>query len=206
MFAGAGAAQAQTPELRNLNSQFKGEAGCPVQVVSSKTVLEIDPIGTPMACRIYLDYKNSSAKTISGVKFRIGYIDGDEKIRGTFHAPDGHVLEPGGTASAKWRGDKVDPRVASTMIRVLVVRYSDGSTWESEKMKDLAPGTGGPGSPSSDAGAASSAGASDSGSSSSPAGLSGGSPSDPAGQAGMPAQEASPAAGSPGSDKSTDGY
>ena len=112
-------AQSQ-PELRNLNSQFKTEAGCPVQVISSKTDLEIDPIGTPMACRIYIDYKNTSAKTVSGVKFRIGYIDAEEKIRGSFHAPDGHVLEPGGTASAKWRGEKIDPRTARVLIRVLV--------------------------------------------------------------------------------------
>ena len=143
LLSGGQVAQAQSPELRNLNNQFRTEAGCPVQVISAKTDLEIDPFGTPMACRIYIDYKNTSTKPVSGVKFRIGYIDAEEKVRGTFHAPDGHVVEPGGQTSAKWRGDKVDPRTSSVLIRVLLARYSDGTIWESEKVKGLAPGTGG---------------------------------------------------------------
>lgn len=159
-----------------------------MQVVSAKTELEIDPIGTPIACRIYLDFKNTSAKTVNGVKFRIGYIDGEEKIRGTFHAPDGHILEPGAQASAKWRGDKVDPRTAYLLIRVLVARYSDGSSWESEKIKDLAPGTGGNNSPSAAAPPDQAA------------------PARGGNAAGSAASEASTAAGPPESDKASDRY
>ncbi len=177
---------ATAEELRALDNQFKTESGCPVQVVSAKTLLEIDPIGAPMACRIYIDYKNTSERTVSGVKFKIGYIDSEENIRGTFHAPDGHQLAPGATASAKWRGDKVDPRTARVMIRVLVARYADGSSWESDKLKGLAPGTGGSSS------------------------TAGGSPSG-TGQAGGDSFEsesgqAPPGSSPSGSDKSTDGY
>lgn len=135
--------EASAEELRDLSNQFKAEAGCPVGMISAKTQLEIDPFGTPIACRIYLDYKNTSSKTISGVKFRLGYVDSEEKVRGTFHAPDGQALEPGASASAKWRGERVDPRTKSVLIRVLLCRYADGSVWESVKLKGLAEGTGG---------------------------------------------------------------
>lgn len=230
LFVGGQSVQAQ--ELRNLNNQFKTESGCPVEVVKATTTLEIDPIGTPMACRIYIDYKNVSTKPVSGVKFRIGYIDAEEKVRGTFHAPDGHVLEPGGMASAKWRGEKIDPRTASVLIRVLVARYSDGRIWESEKMKGLAPGTGGegqtvaPSAPSTGSGSQANPAAApqsqadsfdslDSGAApqqGSSAASSGQSASSSSAQSATPdssttpAQSASPAAQPAGSDKSTDGY
>jgi hypothetical protein len=228
MSAGGQGALAQSPELRTLSNQFKTEAGCPVQVVSAKTDLEIDPIGTPVACRIYIDYKNVSTRTVTGVKFRIGYIDGEEKIRGFFHAPDGHVLEPGAQSSARWRGDKVDPRTSRVMLRVLVARFSDGSVWESEKMKELAPGTGGPNSgtggsvsPGPAGGAAEPAAAVPAGSikpagaaaeTGSVAGEIPDAPSSsslpPVGSPGpvTPAVEGSPASMPAGSDKSSDGY
>ena len=86
-----------------------------------------------MACRIYIDYKNVSNKALAGVKFRIGYVDIEDQVRGTFHAPDGQSLQPGAVGSAKWRGDRVDPRTKSIMIRGLMARYADGTMWESEK-------------------------------------------------------------------------
>ncbi|MBX9690173.1 MAG: hypothetical protein K2X27_25905 [Candidatus Obscuribacterales bacterium] len=179
--------------------KFKSEAGCPVDIVSARTSLEIDPIGAPMACRIYVDYKNISNKSLAGVKFRIGYIDSEDKVRGTFHAADGQSLSPASVAKAKWRGDKVDPRTASVMIRVLVARFSDGSLWESEKMKELAPGTGGAGSSVTSASGDASASSASSSSSSMPAqGAASGNES--------PAAQASPGSAPAGSDKSSDGY
>lgn len=130
---------AQTsPELRDVQNQFIPEAGCPVRIVKAETRLEVDSFGAPMACRIYIDYTNASDRPIQGVKFRLGYIDPDGKVRGTFHAPDGRSLSPGAQNSSRWRGDKVDPRTSLVKIRVLQARYSDGSIWESEKMKEVA--------------------------------------------------------------------
>lgn len=205
LIAGGQGARAQTPELRSLNNQFRPETGCPVEVVSAKTDLEIDPFGTPIACRIYIDYKNTSARTLSGVKFRIGYIDADEKIRGTFHAPDGHILDPGGVSSAKWRGEKVDPRTSHVLIRVLVARYSDGTLWESEKLKDLAPGTGGTASPASGSPGGDSAAAGAGTVPSAPAG-SGSTPATGTDTPAVPAPEVPPAPEPSGSDKSSSGY
>lgn len=122
-----------TPELRDVPYIFKAEPGCPVDVISAKTTLEIDPVGIPMACRVYIDYTNVSHKTLSGIRFRIGYIDGEEEVRGTFHAPDGSTVPPGGTGKGKWRGERVDPRTKKVMIRGLMARFSDGTVWESEK-------------------------------------------------------------------------
>lgn len=212
---------AYAQEFRSISNKFKSEAGCPVDLVSAKTDLEIDPFGTPIACRIYIDYKNNSSKPISGVKFRIGYIDTEEKIRGVFHAPDAHVLEPGASAKAKWRGERIDPRTAYVMIRVLVARYSDGSEWDSEKLKDLAPGTGGSSSTNSDSfsGGAPPSSSSESAPSDTGSPKAGGSTGADAGEerssgasAGAvgepvtPAAEASSAPQSSGSDKSSDGY
>ena len=122
-----------TPELRDVPYVFKQEPGCPVDVISAKTTLEIDAVGLPMACRVYIDYTNVSNKALSGVRFRIGYIDGEEQVVGTFHAPDGSSLAPGGSGKGKWRGERVDPRTKKVMIRGLMARFSDGTMWESEK-------------------------------------------------------------------------
>ena len=182
-----------------------------MEVVKATTTLEIDPIGTPMACRIYIDYKNVSTKTLSGVKFRIGYIDAEEKVRGTFHAPHGQLLAPGATAQEKWRGGNIDPRTNSVMIRVLVAKYSDGTIWESEKMKGLAPGTGGEGQtvapaggPASYATPAAQEAAAEAAGNSPPSSSGSGSP--PAESQASPAGTAPSAAQPAGSDKSTDGY
>lgn len=130
---------AQTsPELHDVQNQFIPEAGCPVRIVKAETRMEVDSFGAPMACRIYIDYTNASDRPLQGVKFRLGYIDRDGKVRGSFHAPDGRPLSVGAQNSHKWRGDKVDPRTVLVKIRVLTVRYADGTIWESEKMKDVA--------------------------------------------------------------------
>lgn len=198
-------AQDALAQERNLANQFKSEAGCPVDVVSAKTILDIDSFGTPVDCRIYIDYKNTSSKGLSGVKFRIGYVDSEEKMRGTFHAPDGHVLDPGASASAKWKGERVDPRTDHVVIRVLGARYSDGSMWESEKVKGLAPGTVGAGSAagSSDGAtdAAADAGGKDAGGNEAPPRSSAG-----AGGKEAPARSSAPASAKPDASGSPDSF
>ncbi len=133
MVASAQVADAQ--ELRKISSQFKTEPGCPVDLVSAKTELEIDSFGAPSACRIYLDFKNCSAKQISAVKFRMGYIDEQEKIRRTFVGDDAHLIAPEGQAHQQWRVG-VDPKTAYVVIRAIAVKYGDGSEWRSEKFKN----------------------------------------------------------------------
>lgn len=105
-----------------------------MEVTGSKVDLEVDSFDAPIAARVYLDYRNVSSKVINAVKFRVGYIDGENKVRGTFHAPDGNVVGPGSSASQKWRGERVDPRVKSIKIRALQVKFADGTLWESAKM------------------------------------------------------------------------
>jgi hypothetical protein len=57
--------------------------------------------------------------------------------------------------AGKWKREKVDPHTTGMQIRVLQVRFADGATWESFKLKELSgqqgaqpggagvPGTGG---------------------------------------------------------------
>lgn len=108
-----------------------------MEVTSAKVDLEVDAFDTPIAARVYLDYRNVGDRVINAVKFRVGYIDARGKVRGTFHAPDGNVLSPGGSASQKWRGERVDPRVQAVKVRTLQVKYADGSIWQSAKMNNV---------------------------------------------------------------------
>lgn len=124
-----------TPELKKLTPQFVTEPGCPIEVAGATTAFEIDGFGTPMAARHYIDYRNIGGRPIAAVKFRIAYVAEDGKIHQPYlNAPDSQPLEPGATASQKWRGDKVDPKTSAVKIRVLMVKYSDGSIWESQKV------------------------------------------------------------------------
>lgn len=126
-------AQAQV-ELKRFNPQFVSEPGCPVEVVSASTEMEMDPFGTPVAARHYIDYRNTSGRPITAVKFRIGYVADDGRIHQPYlNGFDKHDLQPGEQASQKWRGDKVDPRTAAIKMRVLKVSFADGSIWESAK-------------------------------------------------------------------------
>lgn len=118
-------------------NQLVPEAGCPVEVSSAKTQMEVDPFGTPCACRVYIDYRNVGEKPVNGVKFRLGYVDADDKMSGTFHAPDGKLVSPGTQASGKWRGERVSPTTKLIKIRVLLVRYTDGSLWKSAKLEAM---------------------------------------------------------------------
>lgn len=126
-----------TPQLKSLTPEFIPEAGSPVEVTSAKVDLEVDSFDAPIAARVYLDYRNVGDKVINAVKFRVGYIDGQGKVRGTFHAPDANILGPGSSASQKWRGERVDPRVRQVKVRTLQVKFADGSEWQSAKMNSV---------------------------------------------------------------------
>lgn len=123
--------------VRNLNVQILPEDGAPVVVNSLKAEADLDPFGAPIDVRIYADYKNVSDRPVSGVKFRLRYVDDEGKDRGTFHAPHLYNLGPGMTANEKWKREKVDPRVSGIMVRVLAVKFSDGTVWESSKAGNI---------------------------------------------------------------------
>lgn len=124
-------------ETKDIQAEVINETGCPVAINSAKAKLELDPFGAPLAARIYIDYKNVSEKPISAVKFRIGYVDAEGQLRGTFHAPHAMPLAPGAQSAEKWRGDRLDPRTSSIKVRTLFVKFTDGIIWESEKVKSL---------------------------------------------------------------------
>jgi hypothetical protein len=129
-----------------LGVQILPEEGSPVAVNSVRAEADLDPFGVPTDIRTYADYKNVSSKPVVGVKFRIRYIDSEGKDRGTFHAPHACSIAPGMTATEKWKRDKVDPRVVGMMIRVMAVKFSDGSLWESSKVSNIVKPSGdGPG-------------------------------------------------------------
>ncbi len=123
--------------VRKLNVESVSEDGCPVAVAQARTELDLDPFGAPRDARIYVDYKNTSEKAIAAVKFRVRFYDQDGKDRGTFHAPDARAVEPAGQGAQKWRLDRIDPRTAMVKMRVLEVRFADGSSWQSVKMSEV---------------------------------------------------------------------
>lgn len=132
---------AQSNPERVLQADFYPEQGCPVGLTSVRSVLEIDPFGAPTASKIYLTYQNNSSKPVAAVKFRCRFSDSANKDRGTFHAPDAYPLSPGASRSHKWKREGgLSPNIASFQIRVLQVKYSDGSMWESIKMQELSNG------------------------------------------------------------------
>ncbi len=127
-------AQAQS-DFRKLIPQFISESGCPIQLIGAMTELELDPSGTPVAARHYVDYRNYSNRPIAAVRFRIGYSD----VSGSMYRPflngdDKRVLQPGEQASARFRGDKVHPDTIGVKLRVLEVTFADGQVWQSVKL------------------------------------------------------------------------
>lgn len=129
---------AQTNPEKALNADFYPEAGCPVSLTNVRTVLEIDPFGAPTASKIYLTYTNNSSKPLEAVKFRCRFSDAAGKDCGTFHAPDAYPVPAGGSRSHKWKREGgLHPKIDGFQLRVLQVKFSDGSIWESAKMHEL---------------------------------------------------------------------
>ncbi|MBI4533530.1 MAG: hypothetical protein HY711_06245 [Candidatus Melainabacteria bacterium] len=125
------------PKLKLVPTEFVSEPGCPVAISSARTQFELDPFAAPLAARLYIEYSNNGEKPISAVKFRVRFTDESGHDLGTLHA--GHVAQiaPGGSSSEKWRHEKVNPKTTEVKIRVLVIRYRDGSTWQSSKTQQV---------------------------------------------------------------------
>lgn len=128
-------------KVRSLTCDFVQEEGCPVTPGNLRCDVELDPFDTPTSPKIYFDYKNSSSKAISAVKFRVRFVDGEGNDKGTFHAVDSFYLQPSGDRTQKWKRDvAIHPGVTALKIRVLQVKYADGESWESVKMQELVGG------------------------------------------------------------------
>jgi hypothetical protein len=113
------------------------ESGCPVEITGARTELGFDSFSVPVFGKTYIDYKNSGEKAINAVKFRVRYLDQNGATRGTFHANDEAFVPQGGLASGKFAHYKLRPNIHSAKIRVLAIKFSDGSTWESVRMKAI---------------------------------------------------------------------
>jgi hypothetical protein len=131
-------AYAQSTTDKPLDAVFYPENGCPVQLTKVNAILEVDPFGAPTATKIYLTYTNNASRAISAVKFRCRYSDVEGKDKGTFHAHDGFAVGPGESRTQKWKREGgLHPGIAGFQIRILQVKFSDGSLWESSRMKEL---------------------------------------------------------------------
>lgn len=113
------------------------ETGCPVEITGGRTELGFDSFGLPVFGKTYIDYKNVSDKAINAVKFRVRYLDKNGASRGTFHANDEAFVPQGGLAVGKFAHYKLRSNTHQAKIRVLAVKFSDGSMWESVRMKDI---------------------------------------------------------------------
>ncbi len=122
--------------VRKIQCEFISEVGCPVKVDGLNSELDLDPFGAPIDARIYLDYRNTADQPIGAVKFRLRLTDSTGKDLGTFQGSDMTMVMPQQKGSQKWRWEKVSPDTTDLKVRVLQVRYVDGSLWESEKMKE----------------------------------------------------------------------
>lgn len=123
-------AQSET-KVQAIDTQLVDEEGCPIIIKSARAELEIDPFQAPVAVRAYLEYRNDSDKAIEAVKFRFRLQDADGVNKGTYQASDTQIVSPGQTVFQKMRREGIRPKAARMLIRVLQLRFSDQSTWQS---------------------------------------------------------------------------
>lgn len=111
------------------------ENGCPVDIVSAKALLDFNSFGTPESSRVYLTYKNISAKNVFSVNFRVRFTDNSGSDLGTFQGSRTCTVLPDGEGSEKWKKEGVlNPNISSYKVRVLQVKFEDGSQWDSQAM------------------------------------------------------------------------
>lgn len=129
-----GCAQAATaPEFKRVRTEVIAEPGCPIVIgASPRAQFEMDTSGYPVAAREYISYKNVSAKTITAIKVRIGFV-GEDGMATVFQGSDEQTIPPNGIASQKWR-TQVGSQARGIKLRVLAVKFDDGTTWQSEKI------------------------------------------------------------------------
>lgn len=117
--------------------EFVTEPGCPVTTTNNKTILDLDPLGAPKNSRVYISFKNMGEKPVAAVKFRLRYVSQQGADLGTFHAAQAVILGPGKEAKGRWKGTRINPGTAALKLRVLQVRYSDGTIWDSKKVEEI---------------------------------------------------------------------
>jgi len=114
------------------------ENGCPVDIVSAKAVLDFNTFGTPQSSRVYITYKNVSAKNVFSVNFRVRFTDETGADLGTFQGSRTCTVLPDGEGSEKWKKEGVlNPKISSYKVRVLQVKFEDGSQWDSQAMANV---------------------------------------------------------------------
>lgn len=127
----------QAANTQTISMDVVPEPGCPVEVTGARTELGFDSFGLPVFGKTYIDYKNGGDKAISAVKFRVRYLDQNGVSRGTFHANDEAFVPQGAMASGKFAHYKLRKNIHQGKIRVLAVKFSDGTAWESVRMKEI---------------------------------------------------------------------
>ncbi len=141
LFLGVGSVVAQegmqAANTQTIVMEVVPEPGCPVEITGGRTELGFDSFGLPVFGKTYIDYKNAGEKAINAVKFRVRYLDKAGASRGTFHANDEAFVPQGATASGKFAHYKLRSNIQQAKIRVLAIKFSDGSTWESVRMKEI---------------------------------------------------------------------
>jgi len=130
-------------KVQNIGVDLASEGGSPVGLDSAEAELEIDPFNTPVALRVYLNYKNTSPNALVGVKFRVQLLDTQGETRGIFLANDTGTVAAGGTSSQKWRKEGINPATRRLLARVLQVKFADGTTWSSDKLHEFSGDTAG---------------------------------------------------------------
>jgi hypothetical protein len=118
-------------KVQSVDSQALDEPGCPISIKSVHSDLEVDPFQAPVAIRVYLDYKNESTKTVEAVKFRFRIEDAQGEHKRNYQASDTHIVPPGESAQEKLRREGIPPQAKRLLLRVLQVRFSDQSSWQS---------------------------------------------------------------------------
>gem|GEM_PF-1782193 len=127
----------QAANTQTIVMEVVPEPGCPVEITSARTELGMDSFGLPVFGKTYIDYKNGSDKAINAVKFRVRYLDQAGASRGTFHANDEAFVPQGAPASGKFAHYKLRKNIQQAKIRVLAVKFSDGTSWESARFKEI---------------------------------------------------------------------
>jgi len=123
-------------KVQPIDAKFDSEVGCPVSLDESEAEMEFDPFNAPVGLRLYLTYRNNSAKSLEAVKFRVQFLDDEGQVCGSFQANDERSVVGGGAGKQKWRKEGINPRTKKLAIRVLQTKFADTSNWTSERIGD----------------------------------------------------------------------
>ncbi len=121
-----------------LAPQVIKESGCPVDISSAKAFLDLNSFGKPEYSRVYITYKNVSGKNVYSVNFRVRFTNEEGANLGTFQGSRTATVTPDaeGTEKSKKAG-AINPKITSYKVRVLQVKFEDGSQWESEVINNV---------------------------------------------------------------------